>query len=151
MLGKGVLEKVTKTSTIIWNSLEKTNELITKRNGDRLFSFVDTENLSSILNLMTEDCSFNVETHGITLQGFDEIRIMFERLWDNHEWVKHDQFEWVEGRLDQDIAVRFRVTNKLHDGTLVNKSNCNFFTLRNGLFSTVRVYMAGANTLNVKD
>ena len=115
------------------------------------FHFVDTENLSSILNLMTEDCSFNVETHGITLQGFDEISVMFKRLWDNHEWVKHDQFKWVEGRLDQDIAVRFRVTNKLHDGTLVNKSNRNFFTLRNGLFSAVRVYMAGANTLNLYD
>ena len=113
------------------------------------FHFVDTENLSSILNLMTEDFSFTIETHGITLPGFEEISVMFKRLWDNYEWVKHDQFEWVEGRLDQDIAVRFRVTNKLHDGTLVNKSNCNFFTLRNGLFSAVRVYLAGANTLNI--
>ena len=43
------------------------------------FHFVDTENLSSILNLMTEDCSFNVETHGIMLQGFDEISVMFKR------------------------------------------------------------------------
>ena len=112
------------------------------------FNFVDSENLTSILELMTEVCSFNVETHGVKLQGLNQISMMFERLWDNHEWVKHDQFEWVEGRLDQDIAVRFKVTNKLHDGTLVNKSNCNFFTLQNGLFSTVRVYMAGVNTLN---
>ena len=113
------------------------------------FHFVDTENLSSILNLMTEDFSFTIEMHGITLPGFEEISVMFKRLWDNYEWVKHDQFEWVEGRLDQDIAVRFRVTNKLHDGTLVNKSNCNFFNLRNSLFSAVRVYLAGANTLNI--
>ena len=112
------------------------------------FHFVDTENLSSILKLMTEDCLFNIETHGIKFQGFNEISAMFEKLWENHEWVKHDQFEWVEGRLDQDIAVRFRVTNKLHDGTLVNKSNCNFVTLRNGLFSVMDVYMAGENTLN---
>ena len=115
------------------------------------FHFVDSENLPSILELMAADCSFNVETHGVKLQGLNQISIMFERLWDNHEWVKHDQFEWVEGRLDQDIAVRFQVTNKLYDGTLVNKSNCNFFTLQNGLFSTVRVYMAGANTLNKDD
>ena len=113
------------------------------------FHFVDTENLSSILNLMTEDFSFTIEMHGITLPGFEEISVMFKRLWDNYEWVKHDQFEWVEGRLDQDIAVRFRVTNKLHDGILVNQFNCNFFTLRNGLFSAVRVYLAGANTLNI--
>ena len=97
---------------------------------------------------MAENCSFNVETYGVKLQGLNQISTMFERLWDNHEWVKHDQFEWVEGRLGQDIAVRFQVTNKLHDGTLVYKSNCNFFTLQNGLFSTVRVYMAGVNTLN---
>ena len=115
------------------------------------FNFVDSENLTSILELMTEDCSFNVETHGVKLKGLKQISTMFERLWDNHEWVKHDQFEWVEGRLQQDIAVRFKVTNKLHDGTLVHKSNCNFFTLQNGLFSTVRVYMAGVNTLNKVD
>ena len=115
------------------------------------FNFVDSENLTSILELMTKDCSFNVETHGVKLKGLNQISTMFERLWDNHEWVKHDQFEWVEGRLQQDIAVRFKVTNKLHDGTLVHKSNCNFFTLQNGLFSTVRVYMAGVNTLNKDD
>ena len=115
------------------------------------FHFVDSENLPSILELMAEDCSFNVETHGVKLQGLNQISAMFQRLWDNHEWVKHYQFEWVEGKLDQDIAVRFQVTNKLHNGTLVNKSNCNFFTLQNGLFSTVRVYMAGVNTLNKDD
>ena len=115
------------------------------------FHFVDSKNLPSILELMAEDCSFNVETHGVKLQGLKQISAMFQRLWDNHEWVKHYQFEWVEGRLNQDIAVRFQVTNKLHDGTLVNKSNCNFFTLQNGLFSIVRVYMAGVNTLNKDD
>ena len=115
------------------------------------FNFVDSENLPSILELMAEDCSFNVETHGVKLQGINQISTMFERLWSNHEWVKHEKFEWVEGGLDQDIAVRFKVTNKLHDGTLVNKSNCNFFTLQNGLFSVVRVYMAGVNTLYKDD
>ena len=115
------------------------------------FNFVDSENLPSILELMAEDCLFNVETHGVKLQGINQISTMFERLWSNHEWVKHDKFEWVEGSLDQDIAVRFKVTNKLHDGTLVNKSNCNFFTLQNGLFSVVRVYMAGVNTLYKDD
>ena len=115
------------------------------------FNFVDSENLTSILELMTKDCSFNVETHGVKLKGLNQISTMFERLWYNHEWVKHGQFEWVEGRLHQDIAVRFKVTNKLQDGTLVHKSNCNFFTLQNGLFSTVRVYMAGVNTLNKDD
>jgi hypothetical protein len=47
--------------------------------------------------------------------------------------------------------VRFRVTNKLNGGGIVNKSNCNFFTVRDGLFSEIRVYMAGENTLNKDD
>ena len=100
---------------------------------------------------MTVDCSFYVETHGVKLQGLNQVSTMLQRLWDKHAWVKYDQSQWVEGRLDQDIAVRFNVTNKLQDGTLVNKFNCNLFTLENGLFSTVRVYMVGLNTLNKVD
>ena len=44
--------------------------------------------------------------------------------------------------------MRFRVTNTLPDGSLVYKSNCNFFTARDGLFTEVCVYMAGENTLD---
>ena len=76
---------------------------------------------------------------------------MFRRLWARHQWVKHDQFHFVEEASGNDIAVRFRVTNKLSDGGIVNKSNCNFFTVRDGLFSKIRVYMAGDNTLNTHD
>ncbi|MDB2452186.1 hypothetical protein N9X02_00630 [Planktomarina temperata] len=99
----------------------------------------------------TSDCLFTVETHGIKLTGSEEISSMFRRLWANHQWVKHDQFCWVEEASSEDIAVRFRVTNKLNGGGIVNKSNCNFFTVRDGLFSEIRVYMAGENTLNKDD
>jgi len=44
--------------------------------------------------------------------------------------------------------VRFQVKNVLRDDQIVSKSNCNFFTLKDGIFSEVRVYMAGENTLN---
>ena len=115
------------------------------------FTFVDTEDLPSILQLMTPECVFTVETHGVKLSSHKEISAMFHRLWDNHQWVKHDQFNWVEGATDDDIAVRFRVTNKLKNGEIVNKSNCNFFTMKQGLFSEIRVYMAGENTLNSRD
>ena len=115
------------------------------------FTFVDTEDLPSILQLMTPECVFTVETHGVKLSNHEEIGAMFHRLWGNHQWVKHDQFNWVEGATDDDIAVRFRVTNKLKNGEIVNKSNCNFFTMKQGLFSEIRVYMAGENTLNSRD
>jgi hypothetical protein len=92
-----------------------------------------------------------VETHGVKLSRREKISVMFRRLWDNHQWVKHDQFNWVEGASDDNIAVRFRVTNKFNNGEIVNKSNYNLFTIREGLFSEIRVYMAGENTLYTHD
>mgnify|MGYP000249659700 CR=1 FL=1 len=115
------------------------------------FHLVDSEDLAAILELLTSDCVFTVETHGVELNGSEEISAMFRRLWARHQWVKHDQFHFVEEASGNDIAVRFRVTNKLSDGGIVNKSNCNFFTVRDGLFSKIRVYMAGDNTLNTHD
>jgi len=104
-----------------------------------------------ILQLMTPDCVLTVETHGVKLSRREKISVMFRRLWDNHQWVKHDQFNWVEGASDDNIAVRFRVTNRLNNGEIVNKSNYNLFTIREGLFSEIRVYMAGENTLYKHD
>ena len=112
------------------------------------FKGVDTQDIQLILSTLTSDCYFAVETHGVSMHGSKAISQMFERLWANHQWVKHDQFEWVICKSEEAIAVRFQVTNKLLDGQLVNKSNCNFFNCTQGLFSEVRVYMAGENTLD---
>ena len=38
------------------------------------FHFVDTEDLEAILKLLTSDCLFTVETHGIKLTGSEEGR-----------------------------------------------------------------------------
>tara|TARA_Y100000591_G_scaffold293346_1_gene281203 strand:+ start:95 stop:478 length:384 start_codon:yes stop_codon:yes gene_type:complete len=111
------------------------------------FRGVDTQDIQLILSTLTSDCYFAVETHGVSMHGSKAISQMFERLWANHQWVKHDQFEWVICKSEEAIAVRFQVTNKLLDGQLVHKSNCNFFNCTQGLFSEVRVYMAGKNTL----
>ena len=83
--------------------------------------------------------------------GHDEIRAMFDRLWSHHAAVRHDRFHFVDAGNGTDIAVRFQVTNTLHDGSLVHKSNCNFFTAIDGRFTEVRVYMAGENTLDRTD
>ena len=112
------------------------------------FKGVDTQDIQLILSTLTSDCYFSVETHGVSMRGSKAISQMFERLWANHEWVKHDQFEWVICKSKEAIAVRFQVTNKLLNGLLVHKSNCNFFNCKQGLFSEVRVYMAGKNTLD---
>ncbi len=114
------------------------------------FRGVDTQDIQLILSTLTNNCYFAVETHGVSMHGTKAISQMFERLWANHQWVKHDQFAWVVCKSEKAIAVRFQVTNKLLNGQLVKKSNCNFFNCEHGLFSQIRVYMQGENTLNPK-
>jgi ketosteroid isomerase-like protein len=114
------------------------------------FIGVDTQDIEMIFKTLSDDCVFKVETHGVELVGRAAITGMFERLWARHEWVRHDQFYFVEDKNGNDIAARFQVTNKMHDGALVHKSNCNFFTAKDGLFTEVRVYMTGENTLDAK-
>ena len=112
------------------------------------FRGVDGQEIDTLLGTLHENCVFTVETHGVILRGHDEVRGMFNRLWNHHAAVKHDQFHFVDAGNGSDIAVRFRVTNTLHDGSLIYKSNCNFFTADNGKFTEVKVYMAGENTLD---
>lgn len=112
------------------------------------FRGVDSQDLALTLSTLSSDCVFSVETHGVELHGHDEISGMFERLWASHKSVRHDKFHFIEDQPHNLVAVRFRVTNKLHNDELVYKSNCNFFSLTNGVFTDVKVYMAGENTLD---
>ena len=112
------------------------------------FKGVDEEDISAILTTLTKDCVFSIETHKIKLVGHEEITSMFKRLWKNHKSVEHKNFCFVKDSLRNQIAVRFQVKNVLQNGQIISKSNCNFFTLRDGIFSEVRVYMAGENTLD---
>ena len=112
------------------------------------FHGVDHEDLPLLLSTLSPHCVFSIETHNIKLIGHEAITGMFHRLWSNHKWVRHNQFSFVESVESNAIAVRFKVTNQLHDGQLVHKSNCNFFTSEGGKFNEVRVYMAGENTLD---
>ena len=115
------------------------------------FKGVDKEDINTILTTLAKDCVFSIETHKIKLVGHEEITSMFKRLWKNHKSVEHKEFYFVKDSVSNQIAVRFQVKNVLLNGQFVLKSNCNFFTLRDGLFSEVRVYMAGENTLNKED
>ena len=115
------------------------------------FKGVDEENIDAILETLTEYCVFSIETHGIKLVGHKEIISMFKRLWKNHKSVEHKEFYFIKDPIGNQIAVRFQVKNVLRDDQIVSKSNCNFFTLKDGIFSEVRVYMAGENTLNKED
>lgn len=114
------------------------------------FAAVDAEDLPGVLATLTPDCRFSVETHNVRLQGHDELKAMFQRLWRAHAAVKHDQFTFVPAASNARIAAQFQVTNTLDDGGKVFKSNCNFFHVRDGKFDTIAVYMAGENTLNAE-
>ena len=107
----------------------------------------DEEDINQILSTLKIDCVFSIETHNDLLQGHKQISGMFFRLWKNHTWVKHGEFYFVKDLSALEIAVRFQVTNKLLNNKLVLKSNCNFFTVKENKFSSIRVYMAGENTL----
>lgn len=110
------------------------------------FAGVDGERLDDVLALLTEDCVFTVETHGVRLVGQSEISAMFRRLWDNHRAVRHRDFQFVvQGTR---VAVQFLVENVEHNGSLTHKSNCNFFDVDGGRFNRVAVYMSGPNTLD---
>ena len=133
-------------------TLENLNEKINSENLVlQYFKGVDEEDIDAILKTLTEDCVFSIETHRIKLVGHEEITSMFKRLWKNHKSVEHKEFNFVKDHMINQVAVRFQVKNVLLNGQFVLKSNCNFFTLRDGLFSEVRVYMAGENTLNKED
>ena len=114
---------------------------------ERYFAAVDDEDITALLGTLTEGCVFTVETHGVRLQGHDEIAGMFHRLWADHRAVKHHRFTHVPDPEGGRVASRFTVENTEHDGSLTLKSNCNFFTLEGTRFSAVAVYMAGPNTL----
>ena len=115
------------------------------------FKGVDEKDIVAILRALTKDCIFSIETHGVKLVGHEEITSMFKRLWKNHKTVEHKEFYFVKDCISNQLAVRFKVKNVHHNGQIVLKSNCNFFTLKDGIFSEVRVYMAGENTLNKED
>ncbi len=115
------------------------------------FRGVDDEDITAVLGTLRFNCVFSIETHRIKLQGHYQISEMLHRLWKNHQWVRHDHFHYVEDISASDLAVRFRVTNKLHSNKLIFKSNCNFFTMEASKFSEIRVYMAGENTLNLNE
>lgn len=111
------------------------------------FRGVDGEKFDLIKSTLHPDCVFTVETHDVRLEGHDQIKGMFERLWSKHSAVLHRDFVYAVSPDDNRIAVRFQVVNTMRDGNRIFKSNCNFFDVLDGKFTSVRVYMAGKNTL----
>ena len=111
------------------------------------FRGVDTRDIGLILSVLSEDCRFTVESHGDEVIGHSAIRAMFAHIWKSPGSVVHHGFTHIPDPEAGRIASQFRVTYRLADGRVVEKSNCNVCTLAGERFGRVQVYMAGENRL----
>ena len=115
---------------------------------ERYFAAVDAKDLEKTLATLTTDCSITVETAGVRHHGRDdEIRKMFEGLFERFDTTWHGDFRHVVDEEAGLIASQFTVRNRTPDGTRQEKYNCNFFRIERGQLSAISVYMMGPNTL----
>ena len=115
---------------------------------ERYFSAVDRKDVEGTLNSFAANAQFAIANHGVFYDGREiQIRGMYERLNERYAKVWHGDFTHTVDVAAQRIDSRFRVENITHEGEKLVKNNCNFFELKDGLFTAVYVYMAGENSL----
>ena len=112
------------------------------------FSSVDRKDVEGTLICFAANAQFAIANHGVFYEGREiQIRGMYDRLNERYAKVWHGDFTHTVDVAAQRIASRFRVENITHEGEKLVKNNCNFFELKDGLFTAVYVYMAGENSL----
>jgi len=112
------------------------------------FSAVDRKDVEGTLICFAANAQFAIANHGVFYEGREiQIRGMYDRLNERYAKVWHGDFTHTVDVAAQRIASRFRVENITHEGDKLVKNNCNFFELKDGLFTAVYVYMAGENSL----
>jgi len=112
------------------------------------FSAVDRKDVEGTLICFAANAKFAIANHGVFYEGREiQIRGMYDRLNERYAKVWHGDFTHTVDVAAQRIASRFRVENITHEGEKLVKNNCNFFELKDGLFTAVYVYMAGENSL----
>ncbi len=116
--------------------------------AETYFAAVDAKDMAGALRWLAPDCVFTIETGQVTHQGRDTgIQGMFERLFERYAEIWHGDFRHTIDAANGRIASQFNVRNTEPSGTVHTKRNCNFFTVENGLFTRISVYMSGENTL----
>lgn len=115
---------------------------------ERYFAAVDRMDLAATLACFEPQAQFSIANHELHRRGRDtELRAMFEGLNQRYARVWHGDFDHVIDVPAQRVASRFTVRNTTHEGQELVKRNCNFFSVRDGQFFEVRVYMSGDNSL----
>ncbi len=112
------------------------------------FAAVDAKDWSRLRQVLAPECSLRIQTHQVERVGRDHaVRNVFAALFERYAGIWHGDFRHVPDPAHQRIASQFQVRNTLADGSERFKSNCNFFTVREGRFVEIDVYMSGDNTL----
>ena len=72
------------------------------------FAAVDAMDVQSLRDLLTPDCVFIIESHGITYNGRDAIVGLFTARWKNPVATsKHDSFAHVADKQTYSVASTF--------------------------------------------
>ena len=112
----------------------------------KYFANVDAKNQQSVLDCFAEDAVLRVQSAKIEHHGHEGIGRMFSDFM-NTPSIHHGDFTHIVDVEAQTIASQFVAINTYDDGQRVEMRNCNFFTLENGLFKRVTIYMTGQNPL----
>ncbi len=111
------------------------------------FAAVDAMDVQSLRDLLTPDCVFIIESHGITYDGRDAIVGLFTTRWKNPVVTsKHGGFAHVADTQTYSVASTF-TARYFGPNAPEPKSNANVFSLRDDRIAKIQVYMSGENTV----
>jgi ketosteroid isomerase-like protein len=115
---------------------------------ERYFRCVDDKDMAGVLDCLTGDCHFRIESDQLDHLGRDSgVRTMFERLFARYERIWHGNFRWVFDEREQILACQLDVINMEPSGAEHRKYNASFYHLREGRIAYAGIYMSGVNVL----
>lgn len=113
---------------------------------DTYFANVDNKQHQAVVDCFAPDSVLRIASADVEHHGHEGIGRMFTDFMKTPN-IYHGDFTHVVDQDAQTIASQFVAINTYDDGSRVQMSNCNFFTVENGLFTKVTIYMSGENPL----
>ncbi|MEK9947018.1 MAG: nuclear transport factor 2 family protein [Alphaproteobacteria bacterium] len=114
---------------------------------DRYFDTVDNGDVAGTLAELTPDCTISVITDGVTHDGRDAIKAMFERRLENVNDAWHGNRRYVADPETGLASTRFDVRRTSTDGSKIAMDNINFFEFEGNKLRRISIWMSGENTL----
>ena len=112
------------------------------------FDAVDAMDVDGVLAHFADDATLTVQTDHVTFTGADEIRRMFTDFFGASKSIRHEIRNIVVEEDRGKVSTEQGYIGELHDGTLNDMHNCNFFDFdAEGRFKRVIIWMAGTNPL----